>query len=238
MHHPPGAQGAPYGLEQFSWWCSEAIASVAEVVGTFGRGEGRESGANGGPQAGDRAGRGSPQAGFEFGKDLLNGIEVGAVGGQVEQAGADGLNRLPHARDFMARQIVHDDAVAGVEGGREDLFDIGHKAGPIDRAVQNHGGGEVLRAQGGNEGGRFPVAVGDFGDEARPAPTPTVAPGQIRPQGRLVQEDQAVPVEVGRLGAPALPGRHHIRAILFRRVQDFFLRSSLSGARRATPWAD
>jgi len=67
-----------------------------------------------------------------------------------------------------------------MEGGREDLFDIGHKAGAIDRPIQDRGGGEVLRAEGGNEGSRFPVAVGDFGDEARPAPTPAIAPGQIR----------------------------------------------------------
>jgi hypothetical protein len=54
-------------------------------VGTLGRGEGREGVANGDPQAGDRARRGGAQAGFELGKDLLNGIEVGAVGGQREQ---------------------------------------------------------------------------------------------------------------------------------------------------------
>ena len=30
------------GLEQFSWWCSEAIAGVAEVVGALGGGEDRE----------------------------------------------------------------------------------------------------------------------------------------------------------------------------------------------------
>ena len=76
---------------------------MAEVVGTLGRGEGREGGANGAPQAGDRARRGGAQAGFELGKDLLNGIEVGAIGRQVEQACPDGLNGVLHARHFMAR---------------------------------------------------------------------------------------------------------------------------------------
>ncbi len=195
---------------------------MADVVGTFGGREGLEGVANRGPQVGDRARRGGAQAGFELGKDLLDGIEVRAVGGQIEQTRPDGLDRVPHARDFRTGEIVHDDAVAGVQGGRQDLFDIGDKAGAIDRPIQDRRGGEVLGAQGGNEGGRFPVAVGDFGAEARPAPTPAIAPGQIRPQGRLVQEDQAVPIEVGRLGAPALAGRHDIRAVLFRGVQDFF----------------
>ena len=39
---------------------------------------------------------------------------------------------------------------------------------------------------------------------------------------RLIQEDEAVRIEVGRLGAPALPGRSAIRPVLFRSVQDFF----------------
>ena len=38
----------------------------------------------------------------------------------------------------------------------------------------------------------------------------------------LIQEDEAVRIEVGRLGAPALPGRSAIRPVLFRSVQDFF----------------
>ncbi len=191
---------------------------MADIVGTFRGREGLEGVANSGPQAGNRAGRSGPQAGFEFGKDLLNGIEVGAVGGQIEQARPDSLNRLAHACDFMTGEIVHDDAVAGVQGGREDLFDISDKAGAINRPIQDRRGGEVLRAQGGNEGGRLPVSMRDFGDEACPAPTPTVPPGQIRPHGRLIQEDEAVPIEGGRLGAPALACHHDIRPILFCRV--------------------
>ena len=211
---------------------------MPEVVGTFGGGEGLESVANSGPQAGDRPGRGSPQAGFEFGKDLLNGIEVGTVGGQIEQARSDSLNRLPHPCDFMTGQIVHDDAVARLQGGRQDLFDIGHTARAIDRPIQDRRGGEGVGAQSGNEGGRFPVSVGDFSDEARPAPTPTIAAGQIRPHGRLIQKDQGVPIEGGRLGVPALSGRYDIRPLLCCGVQDFFLGSALSGPRPATPWAD
>ena len=38
----------------------------------------------------------------------------------------------------------------------------------------------------------------------------------------LIQEDEAVRIEVGRLSAPVLPGRSAIRPVLFRSVQDFF----------------
>ena len=99
---------------------------------------------HGRPQAGHRARGDGPQARFEFGKDLLDGIEVRAVGGQVEQPRPDGFNGLAHPSHFMAGQIVHDDRVARLEGGGEDLFDIGHEAGAIDRAIEDGGGGELV----------------------------------------------------------------------------------------------
>ncbi len=134
------------GLEQFSFRCIEAIAGGADIVSTLGRREGREGRPHRRPQGGHRARRNGPQAGFEFGKDVFNRIEVGAVGGQVEQVRPSGLDRGAHASHFMAGQIVHHDPVARVEGGDEHLFDIGHKAGAIDWAVQDRRGGEAIRS--------------------------------------------------------------------------------------------
>ena len=133
-------------LEQFSFRWIEAIAGVADIVSTLGRREGREGRPHRRPQGGHRARRNGPQAGFEFGKDVFNRIEVGAVGGQVEQVRPSGLDRGAHASHFMAGQIVHHDPVARVEGGDEHLFDIGHKAGAIDWAVQDRRGGEAIRS--------------------------------------------------------------------------------------------
>ncbi len=133
-------------LEQFSFRCIEAIAGGADIVSTLGRREGREGRPHRRPQGGHRARRNGPQAGFEFGKDVFNRIEVGAVGGQVEQVRPSGLDRGAHASHFMAGQIVHHDPVARVEGGDEHLFDIGHKAGAIDWAVQDRRGGEAIRS--------------------------------------------------------------------------------------------
>ena len=135
-----------YALEQFSFCCSEAIARVADIVGTLRRRDGGEGRPYRRPQAGHRAGGDRPQARFEFRKDLFDGIEVGAVGGQGEQVGASRLDRVAHPGHFMARQIVHDDRVARLEGGSEDLFDIGHKGGTINWAVEDGGSGELVRA--------------------------------------------------------------------------------------------
>ena len=82
------------------------------------------------------------------------------------------------------------------------------------------------------------MAVGDFGHEAGPAPTPAIAARQLRLDRGLVQEDEAGAVEVRGVGAPVLAGRLDIRPLLFGGVQDFFLLSGPDSARRARPWGD
>ena len=136
----------------------------------------------------------------------------------------------------MTGQIVQDDRVARAERGGEHLFDRGDEAGAIDWTVEDGGSGQLVGAEGRNEGGRLPLAVGDLRHEARTAPTPPIAPGPLRLQSGLVQEDEAGAVGLRRLGAPVRPGRPDIRPILFGGVQDFFLRSARAGARPARPW--
>ena len=209
---------------------------MAEVVGTLGRREGGERWPHRRPQARHGAGGAGSEQRFEFGKDLLDRIEVGAVRGQVQEGSASGFDRLADPGHFMARQIVHDDPVAWAERRDQNLFDIGHEAQAIDRAVEDGRGGQLVGAEGGNDGGRLPVAGGDFRDEAGAAPPAAIAPGHLRLERGLVQEDEPVAVELRRLGAPALPGYYDIRPLLFGGVQDFFLRSAPGGARPARPW--
>ena len=205
---------------------------MADRVSTFRRGEGGEGGPHRHPQARHRTRGEGPQARFACSKDLFNGIEVGAVGRQIEQLRPDGFNRLADPGHFMTGQVVQDDPVAWVERGNQHLFDIGHEAG----AIEDGGGGELVRPQGGNDRGRLPVAVGDLRHEAGAAPTPAIAARHLRLERRLVEEDEAGAVEVSRLGAPVLPGRYDIRSILFGGAQDFFLRSAQGGVPPARPW--
>jgi hypothetical protein len=46
---------------------------------------------------------------LELGEGLLDRIEIGAVGRQIDRAGAAGLDRLAHAHDLVAAEIVQDD---------------------------------------------------------------------------------------------------------------------------------
>jgi len=47
--------------------------------------------------------------GADIGEGLLDRIEVGAVGWQVEQSGLPAFDGLLNAGDLVAGQIVHDD---------------------------------------------------------------------------------------------------------------------------------
>ena len=50
---------------------------------------------------------------LDLGEGLFDGIEVGAVGRQEPEPGADGFDRVADALGFVTSQVVHDDDVAG-----------------------------------------------------------------------------------------------------------------------------
>ena len=68
----------------------------SEVVGAFLRVEGANCGTDGGPQALDASLGGLAQQGLELGEGVLDRIEVGTVGRQVEQPCTDGFDRRTH----------------------------------------------------------------------------------------------------------------------------------------------
>ena len=73
---------------------------------------------------------------FDLGDDLLDRVQVRRVFRQEEELGAGGANELAHGFGFVAAEIVHDDDVAGMKRGSEDLLDIGPEALAIDWAVE------------------------------------------------------------------------------------------------------
>ena len=86
---------------------------------------------DGGPQVGDRAGRGRAQQRFQLCEQLLDRIEVRTVGGKVEQARAGCLDSFPDARDLVGAEVVHDDRVAALQGGDERAGDVGQEPRPL-----------------------------------------------------------------------------------------------------------
>ncbi len=74
----------------------------------------------------------------------------------------------------MAGEIVHDHDVAGLQRRREKLLDIGFEGRGVDRAVENQRGDDPLEPKAGDEGGRFPVAMGNGGAQSFAARGATV----------------------------------------------------------------
>ena len=72
------------------------------------------------------------QQGFELGEDLLDRIEVGRVFRQKHKARADVPDRPSHGLSLVGAEVVQDHDVARLEGGREELFDIGVEALAVD----------------------------------------------------------------------------------------------------------
>lgn len=73
---------------------------------------------------------------LELGEHLFDGIEVRAIGGQVEKPCAGGFEGAPDGLRLVAAEIVHDDNVAWLQRWQEELFDIAEEALAVDRAVQ------------------------------------------------------------------------------------------------------
>src|SRR5215204_7414173 len=93
---------------------------------------------------------------LRLGEELLDGVEVGAVGRQEEEVGAGGPDGAACGLSLVAAEIVEDDEVALGEGRDENLLDIEGEELAVDRAVDDPGRVEAIRPQGGDEGERLP----------------------------------------------------------------------------------
>ena len=67
-----------------------------------------KEGANGRPEGLEGAGGGFSEQGLELGEDLLDGVEVRAVGRQVAQLSAGRFDGRLDAGDLVRAQVVHD----------------------------------------------------------------------------------------------------------------------------------
>ena len=69
---------------------------------------------------------------FELCEDLLDGIEIGAVGRQEENSCAGGADQAADARALMGAEVVEDDDVAFFECWDESLLDISDETLAVD----------------------------------------------------------------------------------------------------------
>ena len=199
---------------------------MRDVVGTFLGGDGCQGGSNGRLEPGDGPRGGLPQAGLEFGKGLLNGIEIRRVGGQEDQLGARLFNSGPGGCYLMSGQMVEDDAVAHPEGRDEDRADIGTKGGAVEGAIEEHRCRAAPHPQPANQRSGFPMAVRNRGPAPVAAGCPPTPPGQLGGGGGLIQEDELGGIELGLPSGPSVPLRNYVRSLLFAGMSGLFVKGS------------
>jgi hypothetical protein len=71
------------------------------------------------------AGLGRAQPGFEFAGDEFDGIKIGRIGRQIQQAGTPYGDDFGQPDHFVGGQVVEHDHVARHQGGAEHMVQIG-----------------------------------------------------------------------------------------------------------------
>lgn len=159
---------------------------------------------------------------FEFGEDLLDWIEVGAVGRQEQQLGPDTADRLADGGPLVASQIVHDDDVAGRERRQQELLDVIGKALAIDRLIEHAWSVDPVTAQRCEEGHRAPMAVRHLGMEPLTDRRPAAQRRHIGLCPGFVDEDEARRIKSALILLPLFAPPSDCRAELLGGQHAFF----------------
>lgn len=159
---------------------------------------------------------------FELREEHLDGVEVGRIRRQVEEAGVFVLNRLPDAVDLMGGQIIHDDDVAGAERWGQAFFDIDFEDVAVHRTIDDQRRNDPVVAQAGDKGCRFPMSMRDRGEEPFAFAGAAIKPGHLGRRPGFVNEDKAFWIKPVLPGAPLGPRFGDVRPILFGGVRGFF----------------
>ena len=122
----------------------------------------------------------------------------------------------------MAAEVVHDDDVAGLQGGNKDLLEVGSEGLAIDWPVKNPWSVDPVEAQGGQEGRGLPMAVRDFADEPGAALCPSPQRCHIGLGPGLVDEHQPLRLNPALILCPLRPLASHVGTIAFAGDEAFF----------------
>lgn len=192
---------------------------MLDVAAALVRGEAFEERADGIPEGIDGAGGRFSEQGFQLGKDLLDGVVVGAVRRQVAQLGTGGRDGLLNAGNLMGTQVVHDHDVAGSKFRHQHLLDPGTKDLAVDRSVEHQGGRHAFAAQRAQEGRGAPVARRHFPETANAFRGPSPGRGHGGRGPGLIDKHQASGHHVGLGRRPSLPRLRYVRPFLLRRME-------------------
>ena len=195
---------------------------MAEVVSALGGREAGEARAEQRPKRVDGPTAGCAEDGFQLGEAELDGVEVGAVGRQEPQGCAGRLRSRRAPLDFVRGKVVRNDDIAGLEGGDEDLLDVGQETDPVHRPVEHPGRGEPGDAEAGDERTGLPMPMGGVIGHALAAGAAPIAPKKIGRDAGFIEKDEVGRVKRGSGRRPLRAGGRDVRPVLFGSAYRFF----------------
>ena len=163
------------GLERFPLRRSNSVAAMPGVIGAF---VGREELERSRNQAahlvvGPRTC--GAQECFQFRERELDRIEIGTVGGQKSDPGADLLDGCANLGLLMGREIVEHNDIAATQRRHQHLFDVGEETRTVDRPIEDRRCANPLEPQRGDDGVRLPVTAGRVIPKPCAARAPAIA---------------------------------------------------------------
>ena len=195
---------------------------MPKVIATLLRAETWHALAEQGPEGLDRAAARRAHDRLQFREAELDRIEVGAVRREIPHHRARGGEDLFDATDLVRGQVIGDHDVARAERGHEDLLEIGKKARPVDRAVEDGGRGQASDAQRGQKRTGLPAGARRVVVDACARQAAAVAPQQIRGDAGFIEKCEPREIPRRRVLVPGRPRQVDVRSIVFRRPYGFF----------------
>ena len=110
-----------------------------------------------------------------------------------------------------------------MKGRRQHLLHIGQEPIPGHRAVEHHGSGHAGHPERPDEGSRLPMPMRHAGTQTLPARCATIEARHLGTGASLVDEDQALRVEIKLAFEPGLPTPQNVGTVLLRRMRGLFL---------------
>lgn len=159
---------------------------------------------------------------FDLGEQLLDRIEIGAIGRQEDQVCAARPDGCPGCLAFVRTEVVEHHDIAWHKRGREELLDIGCEEHAVDGSVDHARCIDPIMAQTCDEGQRLPMAVRHLGREPLPSRRPASEGRHVGLDPCLVDEDEAPGVDPVLMCLPALAQPRNVRPILLGWDDRFF----------------
>jgi hypothetical protein len=160
--------------------------------------------------------------GFELGKELLDGIEIGTVCGKVDENCTASFDCFAHASDLVNRNIIHEHDVTFFQARSENLFDISPERLAVHRPFEHEWRSHTVMAQRSDEGGSFPVAVQHLLNQTLSSRRAAVEAGDIARNAGFIDEYQLLWIEPRLSSSQGLTFGGDVRPILLGGVQAFF----------------